>query len=116
MEGILAGLFVLLLILVVVYIYFRQRARNQALEGMYGHVPSHVELYFKEYFEDIIGNWDLLDRDKAVEWSKGMDERLDNVTSQLESIKKGRIRIDRELDGIDARVEDMEKRWRSQGR
>ncbi len=105
------GIIVILIIIAFVafVLYSRHKARNRALEKMYGHVPSHTELYFLEYFEDIIGNWDLVNKQRAEEWARDMDKRLNSVSLEIEGLKKRRNYIDPELDGIEKRINTMEK-------
>lgn len=102
---------VLLVIIIFVgfILYIRHRARNRALEKMYGHVPSHTELYFVEYFDEMINSWDLINKDRAKGWAQDMDNRLVIVGKEIEGLKKRRGYIDPELDGIESRIRDMEE-------
>lgn len=108
MSGGSLFLLIVLIIIVIGYFYFKRRAKNKALENMYGYVPSHVELYFQEYFDDIIENWDLVDKKTAKEWASDINGRLDNVSSDINELKSNRDEIDRELDGIEKRIGNIE--------
>ncbi|MFW6064092.1 MAG: hypothetical protein ACOC8Y_00795 [Candidatus Natronoplasma sp.] len=109
----MAAYTVLLIILVVVvmlgiYFYFRYRTKKKALERKYGHLPSHTELYFEEYFEDIIQSWDLVKEDEAQRWAKEMDTRLDDLSGRIESLKSKRNQIDQEFEIIENRIDKLE--------
>jgi len=103
----------LLVILVIVimlgiYFYFRHRVKKKALERKYGHVPSHTELYFEEYFEDIIESWDLVKEGEAQRWAEKMDGRLNNLSERIESLKSKRDQIDQEFEIMENRIESLE--------
>ncbi|MFW5952785.1 MAG: hypothetical protein ACOCSJ_01340 [Candidatus Natronoplasma sp.] len=109
----MAAYTVLLIILVVVvmlgiYFYFRYRIKKKALERKYGHLPSHTELYFEEYFEDIIQSWDLVKEDEAQRWAKEMDTRLEDLSGRIESLKSKRNQIDQEFEIIENRIDKLE--------
>lgn len=103
----------LLIILVIVilagiYIYFRHRARKKALKDQYGHFPSHTELYFEEYFEDMIDSWDLVQREEAQQWVEKMDGRLNDLSHRLDSLKSKKGDINQKLDVVENRIEKVE--------
>ncbi len=102
-------LIIIVIIIVAFILYMRHKARNKALEKMYGHVPSHTELYFLEYFEEMINNWDLITKKRAEEWSQDMDGRLKEVVVEIEGLKKRRKYIDPELDTIESRISTIER-------
>ncbi len=107
MWGIITILIILLF--VVGILYLRHRARNQALEQMYGHIPDHIELYFAEYFDDIVSNWDLTDKKRANEWAEDMQSRLGGVYNEIQELKKRSTHIDEHLDTVEDRINTMEK-------
>ncbi len=102
---------IILIILIFFFgiLYLRYRARNKALENMYGHIPTHVELYFTEYFDDIVDNWDLIDKKRANEWTEGMKSRLSSVSNEIQGLKKKSASIDKEFDTLENRIKTMEK-------
>ncbi len=102
-------LIIIILIIVAFILYMRHKARNEALEKMYGHIPSHTELYFLEYFDEMIDNWDLITKKRAEEWSQDMDGRLKNLTVEIQGLKKRRKYIDPELDNIENKIGKIEK-------
>ncbi len=97
-----------ILIMVGIYFYFRQRTRKKALERKYGHVPSHTELYFEEYFEDIIESWDLVKVGEAKRWAEKMDKRLDDLSGKIESLKSKSSQIDQEFEIMENRIDKIE--------
>ncbi len=102
-------LILIILVFVIGILYLRHRARNQALEQMYGHLPNHVELYFVEYFDNIVDNWDLIDKDKAHEWAEGMQARLGSVSNEIQALKNKSTNIDKQLDTVEDRINTMER-------
>lgn len=109
-----AGPTILLILIVIIflgYLFLRHRAKKKALREEYGRVPSHTELYFEEYFENMIEDWDLLSKNKAGEWSENMNNRLDNVSEKVKRLKSRRHDIDGNLDKIEDRVDDLESEW-----
>ena len=103
-----ALLILVILVMIIGIFYLRHRARNQALERMYGHIPNHVELYFVEYFNDIVQNWDLLEKEKAVEWADGMQTRLNSVSKEIEGIKAKSTTIDKDIVALENRIDSIE--------
>ena len=97
-----------ILIMIGIFMFFRHRARNKALKDKYGHVPSHTELYFEEFFEDMIDSWDLVRQDEAQQWAENMDDRLSNLSERVESLKTKKRDIDQELDIVENRIERFE--------
>lgn len=112
MEAITAGLLVILVILIVagIFLYFRHRARMQALKKKYGHKPQHVELYFEEYFEEMIDSWDLVGKDDAREWADQMNQRLEGLSNEIEGIKTKRGKLDSDMDKVEDRIAELEAR------
>ncbi|MFP4051819.1 MAG: hypothetical protein ACLFVB_08785 [Thermoplasmata archaeon] len=112
MDALSAFLLVILIIVIIAaFFYFlRQRAKSKALNEMYGHKPSHVELYFEEYFDDIIHSWDLVKKEKAHNWADSMDKRLNEVSKEIEQLKSNRKQIDSEFDEIENRIDDLESK------
>ncbi|MBS3817422.1 MAG: hypothetical protein KGY76_07665 [Candidatus Thermoplasmatota archaeon] len=103
-----------ILILIGIYLYFRNRARKKALKEKYGRVPSHTELYFEEYFDEMIESWDLLKKEEVEDWVDKMEVRLDGVSEDLEELKANRETIDNKLDKVESRLNKMESK--KQGR
>ncbi len=97
-----------IIIMIGIYFYFRYRARKKALERKYGHVPSHTELYFEEYFENIIESWDLVKEDKAQRWAEKMDTRLKDLSDRIDSLKSKSNQIDQEFEVIENRIDKLE--------
>ncbi|MBS3781881.1 MAG: hypothetical protein KGY68_04665 [Candidatus Thermoplasmatota archaeon] len=97
-----------IVILVGIYFYFRHRARKKALTRKYGHDPSHTELYFEEYFEDIIESWDLVREDEAHRWADNMEDRLSELSSKIESLKSNKHKIDQEFEMVENRIDKLE--------
>ncbi|MFO7791844.1 MAG: hypothetical protein R6W73_02540 [Candidatus Saliniplasma sp.] len=115
----MSGIDVLIIIIVLaivflIYFYFRNRVRKKALEETYGRVPSHVELYFEEYFEDIISNWDLLRKKEVNDWADDMNTRLNSVAENINNLKQKKDIIDSEFDSVENRIEMMEKEWKKE--
>ncbi len=97
-----------LIILVSIYLYFRQRAKKKALVRKYGHEPTHTELYFEEYFEDIIESWDLVKEGEAQRWADKMENRLDDLSESIESLKSRKKQIDQEFEVMENRIDKLE--------
>lgn len=108
MSGAVAALIIIIVILVIGYLYLRRKARKQALEKKYGYVPSHEELYFEEYFDDIIDSWDLVKKEEAQEWADKMENRLEGVSKEIEGVKERRKKIDSNLDSLEERIDKFE--------
>ena len=101
-------LLLVILVIVIGIFYLRHRARNQALERMYGHIPNHVELYFVEYFHDIVQNWDLVEKEQASEWADGMQTRLNSVSKEIDGLKDKSKSIDKDIDALENRINSIE--------
>ncbi len=78
------------------------------MEEKYGHVPSHTELYFEEYFDDIIQEWDLVGKERAQSWTERMNKRLQRVSDKLQSVKERKENIDGEMDKIESQIDELE--------
>ncbi len=73
-----------------------------------------MELYFEEYFEEIIENWDLMRKDEVRNWSEDMNSRLDSVAKDINSLKARRKQINTEFDSMETRIKTMEDEWRKE--
>ncbi len=114
MEWYILVLIILLVILIMIgiFLFFKHRARKKALEKKYGRVPSHIELYFKEYFDSIIDNWDLVKKDKVDRWVDDMDDRVETVSTDIEELKANKVEIDQELTAVEKRIETLAEKGR----
>lgn len=100
----------LIITLVVLFLFlFRETKRKKALKEEYGYVPEHTELYFEEYFDDIIKEWDLVREDEAQRWAEKMSERLDDVSEKLDSVKSRKREIDSDMETIENKIEKIEE-------
>lgn len=105
----LTALILVVLLVVLGYLLWRGVRRQRKLVAKYGYVPSGVELYFEEYFESIVRNWDILTRSKAESWSADMGKRLDAVgkdVGKLGAFSKG---LNARLDNLERLVDRLEK-------
>ncbi|GEM_PF-1830737 len=103
------------LIMIGIFLYFRHRARNKALKKEYGRVPTHTELYFEEYFEDMIDSWDLVRKEEVGEWVDKMDGRIETVSEDIERLKSNRENIDEQLSAVEKRIETLDMKEKSGG-
>lgn len=112
MSGLAIFLLIVLIIIIIVgFLYFmRKRARSKVLSERYGYKPSHTELYFEEYFDDIIQNWDLVKKDKAKNWADDMEKRLTEISKEIDELKTNKKDITSEFDQIEDRIKDIDKR------
>ncbi|MEF8873332.1 MAG: hypothetical protein V5A88_01530 [Candidatus Thermoplasmatota archaeon] len=112
-----SALLIILVILIMlgIFLYFRHRARKKALKKEYGRVPSHTELYFKEYFEEMIDSWDLVRKDEVDEWVGKMDDRIETVSEDIDRLKSNRENIDDQLSAVEKRIEKLEMKDKSGG-
>lgn len=103
-----------ILIMVGIFLFFKHRARKKALKQKYGRVPDHIELYFKEYFGDMIESWDLLKKNDVNTWVDDMEVRLDDLSGDIDELKANKKDIDKNLDQVESRISELESK--SQGR
>lgn len=109
----MSGTTIVLIILIIIaiigfFLYLRHRERKKSLKEQYGHVPSHTELYFEEYFDDIVDNWDLVKEKDAKKWADGMDEKLDELSGRIDELKTRRKDIDQGLQIVEDRIDEFE--------
>ncbi|MFW6038779.1 MAG: hypothetical protein ACOC89_04505 [Candidatus Saliniplasma sp.] len=112
----MTGLDLLVIIIILgivslIYFYFRSRVRKKALTETYGHEPSHMELYFEEYFEDMLENWDLMSKKEVKNWADDMDNRLNTVADDISTLKKRKKRINSQFDDVESRIQGLENKW-----
>ncbi|MFW5928588.1 MAG: hypothetical protein ACOCSL_05225 [Thermoplasmatota archaeon] len=112
MSGLEIFLLIILIIIVIgAFFYFmRRRAKSKILSERYGHKPSHIELYFEEYFDDIIHNWDLVEKKEAKDWANNMDKRLGEISKEIDELQSNKNRISSEFDQIEDRVHRIERK------
>lgn len=99
-----------IVVMVAIFYYLRHRARKKALEKKYGRVPDHVELYFEEYFDEMIENWDLVKEDELDDWLSDMRNRMDSVSDGIDELKGNKENIDQELNTVEERIESLKKK------
>lgn len=111
----MAAYSIILILLVIVilfgiFYFFRYRARKKALKKKYGRVPSHMELYFEEYFDEMIESWDLVKKDEVDDWVTDMSERVIKVSDDIDDLKATKQDIDQELSAVEKRIESLKKK------
>ncbi len=111
MSGLAIFLLIVLIIIIIVgFLYFmRKRAKAKILSERYGYKPSHTELYFEEYFDDIIQNWDLVKKDKAQNWADDMEKRLSEISREIDELQSNKRKISSEFDQIEDRIDNIER-------
>lgn len=111
-----AVLWIIFVILLVIVIYLivkvirLVRGRRQALEEKYGHLPSHTELYFEEYFPKMISEWDLITKPKLERWKKGIQGKLKSIGGEINDIIDYRKSLDSRIDKLEKEVVKLEKK------
>ena len=70
--------------------------------------PSHLQLYFDENFRNIIGEWDFTTRDKVKEFKKDISKRLVIVGSDIDTLEKNRIKLDKRMDSLESKMKKLE--------
>ena len=55
-----------------------------------------------------MNEWDLISRDKAKEFKKGMSNRLAKVCSDISSLEKRRIGLDKRLRAVEDGMGELE--------
>ena len=112
-SAILWIIFVILLV-IVVYLVVKVirlfRGRRHALEEKYGHLPSHTELYFEEYFPKMISEWDLITKPKLERWKKGIQGKLKSIGIEISEIVDYRKSIDSRISNLEKEVVKLEKK------
>jgi len=112
-SAILWIIFVILLV-IVVYLVVKLirlfRGRRQGLEEKYGHLPSHTELYFEEYFPKMISEWDLITKPKLERWKKGIQGKLKSIGGEINEIIEYRKSIDSRINMLEKEVVKLEKK------
>jgi len=84
------------------------------LRETYGHEPSHMELYFEEYFEEILDNWDLMRKKEVRDWADDMNGRLDAVSDDISKLKKRKKKINSDFTMVEERIKNMEEKWKKE--
>lgn len=70
--------------------------------------PSHINLYFDENFRKIIGEWDLVSRDRVKNFKRDIGSRLSVVGKEITLIEKNRSKLDKKLNGLDIEISKLE--------
>jgi hypothetical protein len=116
MDAAIIVLWIIVLILLGVLVYLAVkliraiRGRKHALVDKYGHLPSHTELYFEEYFPSLISEWDLITKPKLQRWKKGISGKLKSIGSDIDEVVGYRKDIDKRLDTLEKDVVKLEKK------
>lgn len=108
-DGVAALSILIIIVLVLGYFYFKHRMKRKALRERYGHIPSHEELYFEEYFDEMIKNWDLLKKEEVKKWVESMDKRLDTVSNDIDRLNTKRTDIDANFEKIEESLKRLEE-------
>jgi len=101
---------ILLLIAVVLLIiswfialgWFILLRRKKSLE------PSHVQLYFDENFRSIIGEWDLVTRDRVKEYKKDINKRLKVVGKDITALESNKKVLDKRMVRLEKTIARLE--------
>lgn len=96
--------------IIIAWIFFLYSvvSRRTALKEKYGEVPSHTELYFEEYFEDITDEWDLVKKRDAQSWANEIEGRVNAVGDTINELKQTRKEIDKDLETIEDEIKKLE--------
>ncbi len=107
-----AILIAILAAIIIAWIFFLYSivSRRKALKEEYGEVPSHTKLYFEEYFEDIMDEWDLVTEKEAQKWARDIDDRVIEVSETIGRLKQTRDEIDQDFETIEDKIERFEER------
>ncbi|MFO8051607.1 MAG: hypothetical protein R6V01_07915 [Thermoplasmatota archaeon] len=70
--------------------------------------PSHVELYFDENFRSIIGEWDLVTRDRVKEYKKDIGKRLQVVGKDITALETNKKVLDKRIGGLEKTIARLE--------
>ncbi|MFP4000813.1 MAG: hypothetical protein ACLFSM_00750 [Thermoplasmata archaeon] len=110
---IVEALFIAILAAIIIaWIFFLYSivSRRKALKEEYGEVPTHTELYFEEYFEDIMEEWDLVTEKEAQKWARDIDDRVTEVAGTIDRLNQTKDEIDQDLETIEDKIEGFEER------
>jgi len=70
--------------------------------------PSHVELYFDENFRTIIGEWDLVTRDRVKGFKKDIGKRLNVVGKDIMALETTKKVLDKRIGGLEKTIARLE--------
>jgi len=108
------GIFIIILLLLLIYVAIKVirmiRGRRQALTEEYGHLPSHTELYFEEYFPSLISEWDIVTKPKLERWKKGMQGKLKSLGGDINEIVDYRKDLDTRINKLEKEVGKIEQK------
>ncbi len=96
---IIAALVILLILVIAWYFSLRKKRRE---------MPSHVELYFDENFRSIMGEWDMVTRDKVKSFKKGLSDRLSKVGGDIDELEKSKKKLDTRMNSLDREMSKLE--------
>lgn len=96
----LIGILVLALVLVIIWYFQLARKKRKG--------PSHIELYFDENFRGMIGEWDLVSRDRIKDFKKDIGKRLESVGSDIGILEKKRSDLDKRMSALENKMSEME--------
>ena len=81
------------------FIRLRRRKREQ---------PSHLQLYFDDNFRSIIGEWNLVTRDRAKDFKKDIKKRLEIVGKDISAMEANKKSLDKRMVGLENTITRLE--------
>ena len=101
----LVVLAVLFLVAVVVAWALRESRKRRAYERA---GVSHHDLYFDEHIPNNIRNFDLVTQTRFESWSRDIGSRLSTLSKDLDALGKARQGLDGRIDRLEKRLGEME--------